>query len=148
MSGRALTATIFLFVSLLACAKSANAATTTRVEGRFVAVDIDRDGDLDVISATGGRLTVWINDGQGHLTSQRPSNGPAIDIHAPGTTFRGGAERTDPTTDDGAPSTALLILRAHAPPSLAAGDAASAILFVYSSTQLRSSSPRAPPRSL
>src|SRR3954471_4856853 len=41
-----------------------------------VAADIDRDGDIDVIATTDRTFTVWVNDGTGHLTSQRPSQGP------------------------------------------------------------------------
>src|SRR5881394_355264 len=70
-----------------------------------VAADIDRDGDIDVIATTGRRLTIWVNDGNGHLTSQRPSSGPGIDARAPASTFRGSSERSDPTTNDSAPTT-------------------------------------------
>ena len=159
VSARTLTFAVGLLAAMtLLPATSAQAAFSARAysthaysaqaDVRVVAVDIDRDGDLDIIAATGGQLTVWVNDGAGHLTSQRPSSGPGIDIHAPWTTFRGGPERSEPTTDDSAPSTALLVVRSHAPPSLTAGDAARPILFVYSSAQLRSSPPRAPPPNL
>src|SRR5215471_991338 len=39
---------------------------------RVVAADIDDDGDLDVIENDGSlQLTVWENDGAGHLTKMR-----------------------------------------------------------------------------
>jgi hypothetical protein len=112
---------------------------------RVVAADIDRDGDIDIIATTGRRLTVWVNDGAGHLTSQRPSSGPAIDARAPSTTFRGSSDRSDPTTNDGAPTTALLAARANGPPTFSAGDAAAFDFFAGVSVQLPSSAPRAPP---
>src|SRR5437588_12025331 len=37
---------------------------------KVVAADIDRDGDIDVVGATDGGFIVWVNDGNGHLTSQ------------------------------------------------------------------------------
>ena len=115
---------------------------------RVIAADIDRDGDIDIIATTGRRVTVWVNDGEGHLTSQkRPPGGPAIDARAPATTFRGSSERSEPTTDEGAPTTALLVARAHAPPAFAAGDTAGLGVFLRVSGQLDSSAPRAPPRS-
>lgn len=40
---------------------------------RVVAADIDRDGDVDVLAATDHTLTVWVNDGQGHLTRRVPA---------------------------------------------------------------------------
>ncbi len=42
---------------------------------RLLTADIDADGDLDVV-ATGDHgleLSVWVNDGTGHLTRKRPS---------------------------------------------------------------------------
>jgi hypothetical protein len=110
-----------------------------------IAADIDRDGDIDVLAATGHTLTVWLNDGAGHLTSQRAPQGPAIDGRAPATTWRGHEDRPDPSTNDDAPTAPMPIARAHAPPIFATGAAAllnsSATLF----TRISSSAPRAPP---
>src|SRR5690242_11436409 len=40
---------------------------------RSIAIDIDRDGDLDVIASTReAPVAVWLNDGFGHLTPARP----------------------------------------------------------------------------
>jgi len=112
---------------------------------KVVATDIDRDGDIDVVATTDRSFTVWVNDGAGHLTSQRPSHGPAIDARPPATTFRGHDERSDPSTDDGAPTTALLMARAHAPPALAACDAALLDVPATLSSRIRCSAPRGPP---
>jgi hypothetical protein len=39
---------------------------------RAVAIDIDHDGDTDIVSSTVEEpLIVWINDGQGHFTQRR-----------------------------------------------------------------------------
>src|SRR5665213_2207550 len=69
-----------------------------------IAADIDRDGDIDVLAETGHTLTVWVNDGAGHLTSQRTPQGPAIEGRAPATTWRGHEDRPDPSTNDDAPT--------------------------------------------
>lgn len=61
-----------LFASSLALA----APVTTHATS--VSADVDRDGDLDVIALIDRALTLWINDGAGHLTSQpaaHPSSG-------------------------------------------------------------------------
>ena len=111
-----------------------------------VATDIDRDGDIDVVATTDRSFTVWVNDGAGHLTAQRPSDsGPAIDAHAPATTWRGDAERADPSANDGTSTTALLMARAHAPPPLAAGDATRLDSSGRLSSRIRCSAPRGPP---
>jgi hypothetical protein len=110
-----------------------------------VATDIDSDGDLDIVATTDRSFTVWLNDGTGHLTSQRPSNAPAIDGRAPATTWRDSEERSDPSTNDGGSTTPLAVARAHAPPAGAAGDAAALDFSADLSSRIRSSSPRAPP---
>jgi hypothetical protein len=59
---------------------------------RIVAADIDDDGDLDVIENDGSlELTVWENDGAGHLTKKRPvqSHGWQVDTPAPSWDGRG-----------------------------------------------------------
>ncbi len=110
-----------------------------------VATDIDRDGDLDIVATTDRSFTVWLNDGTGHLTSQRPSNAPAIEPRAPATTWRESGERTDPSTNDGDPTTPLLVVRAHAPPVVPSSDAAARNVSVSLSARFRVSPSRAPP---
>ena len=39
----------------------------------IVAADVDRDGDMDAITASDGVVVFWVNNGQGFLTSSRPS---------------------------------------------------------------------------
>jgi VCBS repeat protein len=110
-----------------------------------VATDIDRDGDIDVVATTDRTFTVWLNDGDGHLTSQPPSHAPALDARAPAPTWRGGEDRRDPTTDDGGAPTVTLVAQAHAPPALDGTGAASIHSFPAISNRARSSAPRAPP---
>jgi hypothetical protein len=44
---------------------------------RAVAVDVDRDGDLDVIATTTDDiLAVWVNEGEGHFSRGRTSDQP------------------------------------------------------------------------
>src|SRR5215831_5607493 len=49
------------------------------VEYRIVlAADVDRDGDLDVLASTDRSVTVWVNDGAGHLSAQRLPRHPLM----------------------------------------------------------------------
>jgi hypothetical protein len=113
---------------------------------KVVAADIDRDGDIDVVATTDRSFTIWINDGAGHLTSQRPSpQGPGIDGRAPSTTWRDHDERTEPSTKDDAPTTPVMADRAHGPPVLAARDAALVDTSATHLFRVRCSAPRAPP---
>jgi hypothetical protein len=113
---------------------------------KVIATDIDRDGDIDVVATADRIFTVWVNDGDGHLTSQRPTHGgPGIDARAPARTWSGDGDRSDPSTNDGASATALLVARAHAPPVLNAGDAALLDCSARLSSRIRCSAPRAPP---
>lgn len=112
---------------------------------KVVAADIDRDGDIDVLATTDHTFTVWLNDGAGHLTSQRPSQSPAIEGRAPATTWREHEDRSDPSTKDDAPTAPVLFARAHAPPVFVGGNAASVDTSAKLAFRLRSSAPRAPP---
>jgi hypothetical protein len=109
-----------------------------------VAADIDRDGDTDVLATTDHTFTVWLNDGAGHLTSQRPAQDPAIDGRPPATTWREDADRTDPSTRDDVPTASIRLERAHAPP-VVASSARVAQASVLLSFRISSSAPRAPP---
>jgi hypothetical protein len=112
---------------------------------KVVATDIDRDGDLDIVATTDRSFTVWLNDGTGHLTSQRPSHAPVVDARAPATTWRESEERSDPSTNDGGPTMPLLAARAHAPPAMASDDAAALGFSTGRSARFRFSPSRAPP---
>jgi hypothetical protein len=47
--------------------------------------DLDRDGDLDVVGSTAeAPLVIWINEGDGHFTRQRPTSGPMVSSHPDG----------------------------------------------------------------
>jgi hypothetical protein len=112
---------------------------------KVVAADIDRDGDLDVVATTDHGFTVWVNDGSGHLTSQTPFGGPALDGRSSAVTWQGDERRGDEPIQDEVPSAPLLTAYAHAPPP-AVGRSAGALdipLTFDSGHRLRS--PRAPP---
>ena len=111
-----------------------------------VAADIDRDGDIDVIATTDHTFTVWVNDGAGHLTSQRPTAGPALDGQRPATTWRDRAQSSDPSNNDEGPSTPVLVLQAHAPPVLASGAAALIDVSAFLNDRDGFHASRAPPR--
>ena len=49
-----------------------------------VAADVDRDGDLDVLATTDRGVTLWVNDGAGHLRAHRLPHRPRP--FAPGAT--------------------------------------------------------------
>src|SRR5258705_9259236 len=55
---------------------------------KVVTVDIDRDGDLDVVATTDRSLVVWLNDGSGHLTTQVPKKALRVAGRSPATTWR------------------------------------------------------------
>jgi hypothetical protein len=112
---------------------------------QVVAADIDRDGDIDVVATTDKTFTVWVNDGAGHLTAQRPARGPAIDGRAPTTAWRERGDRTDPSADDGASTPSVLIARAHAPPDSPGCRTDRLDFIVRLSARIRFSAPRAPP---
>jgi hypothetical protein len=112
---------------------------------RVVAADIDRDGDLDVISTTELGFFVWVNDGTGRLTSETPKRRPFIDGTAPPDTWNGGGAVDDETIQNDVPSTRLPSASAHAPPASIARSAAASDASLYSATPHACSAPRAPP---
>jgi len=84
---------------------------------RVAAADIDRDGDLDVVASTDRGFLVWVNDGNGRLTSQTPQSKTGLDGRSPGDTWSGGRSRDDETIQNDVPSTRLAATYAHAPPA-------------------------------
>jgi hypothetical protein len=110
-----------------------------------VAADIDRDGDIDVLASTEHSLTVWVNDGAGHLKAQRLPQGPAAGVSVPGNAWRERERRVDPTLPGNASPSPVLVVRGHAPPVSGLGvSRASRIARIVTPDLLRSS-PRAPP---
>jgi hypothetical protein len=114
---------------------------------KVIAADIDSDGDIDVVATTDHSFTVWVNDGAGHLTSQRPTERPAIASQAPATTFSQDDDRAQPSSNDGVPGTALPAEKAHAPPTLAIRKSARRNVFIRTFDRNSLSAPRAPPLS-
>jgi hypothetical protein len=59
-----------------AFARAVVAERPTRHILRSIAVDVDHDGDLDVVAATVEEpVVIWIRDGSGRFTRQRPVDG-------------------------------------------------------------------------
>jgi hypothetical protein len=116
------------------------------VEYRVVlAADVDRDGDIDVLASTDRTVTVWVNDGAGHLSAHRLPHRPAMTTREPDDTWQGAEDRVQPTIPgDGAPSTSFVV-RAHAPPRSDARSLAVAALPPSLASHVRPSAPRAPP---
>jgi hypothetical protein len=116
------------------------------VEFRIVVTaDVDRDGDLDVVASTGRSVTVWVNDGAGHLRAHRLPHGPVTTFQAPDNTWRGRDDRVEPTILGDGLHSPVCVACAHAPPRsdvCARTVAAAAPSFASDS---RPSSPRAPP---
>jgi hypothetical protein len=64
----------------------------------IVVVDIDRDGDADIVATDAAlHLFVWINDGTGHLTQQRPAPANDRSPAAQGPDVERGATASDPS---------------------------------------------------
>jgi len=112
---------------------------------RAVAADIDRDGDLDVITATDREFLVWINDGHGVLTSQRPDRGPVVDGGAPADSWRPYGPDRQETIQSDPPSPKTAAASAHAPPRIAVSRAWSSRPARYAAVVRGASVPRAPP---
>ena len=133
-----------------------DAATFTRavakryqvVFERVVAADIDRDGDLDVLSTTERGLLVWVNDGTGRLTSQPPRHRPLIDGTEPPDRWNGDRTRDDETIQNDGPAPQLPSESAAAPPASIGSTAASSDVTLHSAAPHLGSAPRAPPPAL
>jgi hypothetical protein len=110
-----------------------------------VAADVDRDGDLDVLASTDRSVTLWVNDGHGHLRAHRLPHGPAIEFRGPGNTWRGREDRTEPTIQGDGPPSPVSVARAHAPPRSDVRAPLVASVAPPLASYARCSSPRAPP---
>jgi hypothetical protein len=79
--------------------------------------DIDRDGDLDVVASTDGGFLVWVNDGNGRLTTKKPERRPIVDGCPPDDTWDDGGACDAQTIQNEPPSSKGAATYAHAPPS-------------------------------
>jgi hypothetical protein len=121
-------------------------ASRYHVEFRIVvAADVDQDGDLDVVAATDHSVTVWVNDGAGHLRANRLPHRPAMTNTGPGNTWQGSDDRVDPTNQAGGAHFTSFVVRSHAPPQLDARTLTAASLSLSIVSHTRRSAPRAPP---
>jgi hypothetical protein len=112
----------------------------------IVAADVDRDGDIDVITASDGVVVFWVNDGQGFLSSSEASGRPSLDGGTPASVWDRGERDVDvASAQDDPQSVRLTGVYAHAPPPLAARRplATDPALRVLETVDL--SAPRAPP---
>jgi hypothetical protein len=113
----------------------------------IVAADVDRDGDIDVITASDGVVVFWVNDGQGFLSSSEASSrSSSLDGGAPAPVWDRGERDVDvASAQDDPQSVRLTGVYAHAPPLLAARRplATDPALRVLETVDL--SAPRAPP---
>ena len=112
---------------------------------KVVAADIDRDGDVDVVAVTDHGLVVWVNDGQGHLTSQTPSRMPGIAGGPAATTWSRDSDQGGDSIQNDLPSLRLPGTSAHAPPALAASLASASVASARLDNTFGCSVPRAPP---
>ena len=121
-------------------------ASRYHVEFRIVvAADVDQDGDLDVVATTDRSVTVWLNDGAGHLRAHRLPHRPAMTTSGPGNTWQGSDDRVDPTIQTSGAHITSSVVRSHAPPQLDARALAGASLPLPIVSHSRRSAPRAPP---
>jgi hypothetical protein len=116
------------------------------VEYRVVlAADVDRDGDLDVLATTDRGVTLWVNDGAGHLRAHRLPHRHVLEASGLGHTWRGRDVRIDPTIQDSGPQTPICVVRAHAPPRSDVDASAAVRAASPLACHIHRSSPRAPP---
>lgn len=112
---------------------------------RVIAADLDRDGDQDVIGAGDPGVVVWLNDGEGHLTSQPPRETSRADMRAPITVWRERAAGTDQPLPSGTPSFSLPIDRSHPAPARTSQRVTRAVTVVINHEHHGACTPRAPP---
>jgi hypothetical protein len=98
----------------------ARALTSTRGVKfhRVVTVDFDRDGDIDVLAATDRGVFLWLNDGNGHLTAQRPHRTAGVSGRGPANTWRERREDSPESIQSDPPSLGDVVSDAHAPPTV------------------------------
>jgi len=84
-------------------ASVARAATPSAI---VVRVDIDRDGDVDVIESGDRGLVVWLNDGAGHLQAQ-PQAGDGLELQTPAGEWRAPVGPTPENLQTDSPPPAL-----------------------------------------
>jgi hypothetical protein len=89
------------------------------VRGALTA-DIDRDGDLDVVASTDRGFLVWVNDGNGRLTSAKPEHKPIVDGCPPDDTWEHGGACDEQTIQNEPPSSKIATAHAAAPPAAVA----------------------------
>jgi len=116
------------------------------VRGALTA-DIDRDGDLDVVTSTDRGFLVWVNDGNGRLTSKNPEQKPIVDGCLPDDTWDHGAARDEQTIQNEPPSSKVAPAYAHAPPAAVAERSDSVNAARALDPTRGASTPRAPPSS-
>jgi hypothetical protein len=112
---------------------------------RVIAADIDRDGDLDVLASTDHDFVVWVNDGQGHLTSQAPTRASALDGSPGASTWDEGEARRDESIQNDLPSSGVPGVYAHGPPSAAIEYRCADIVGLRLDSVSGCQIPRAPP---
>ena len=114
---------------------------------RALTADIDRDGDLDVLTASDIGFDVWVNDGTGRLTAWQPPAHTPANASAPGDTWGESGTHPDPSAPAPIPSFTGSVTRSHAPP--AQETLARAFTSVHdASAVLGLRVPRAPPASV
>lgn len=121
-------------------------ASRYHVEFRVVvAADVDQDGDIDVLASTDRGVTVWVNDGAGHLRAHRLPHHPAMTNSASGNTWQGRDDRVDPTIQSAGAQFTVFVVRSHAPPRPDARAHATVSILLTPASPARRSAPRAPP---
>jgi hypothetical protein len=115
---------------------------------RAAAADIDRDGDLDVLTATDRGFLVWVNDGNGRLTSQQPNPKSGLDGRPSGDMWSGERSGHNETIQNDAPSTKQSATHAHAPPPSGSDAPAPPVSSGRSCLRSAAHIPRAPPYTL
>jgi hypothetical protein len=116
------------------------------VRGALTA-DIDHDGDLDVVASTDRGFLVWVNDGNGQLTSKKPDHTPIVDGCPPDDTWDHGGACDEQTIQNEPPSSKVATAYAHASPSALNGRSDSVNDARGLDPTCGASTPRAPPSS-
>jgi FG-GAP-like repeat len=112
---------------------------------RIIAADIDRDGDVDVLAATDRSLLVWVNDGEGRLTSRAPARAPVLAGDTPGHAWRHRTVREQDTIQNDAPTPRMAPAAANVSPSISTQAIAPTCSSRPADRTRGGSVPRAPP---